>query len=701
MTSETRASSPGLLFYVAMAAIPVGIFLYFFHWQILIPTNTRWLLQGDWGANAIGWNALRHDAWRWPLGATELLAWPNGVMVTFTDSNPLVSLLLKPFAAVLPTPFQFVGPWLFSCLLLQFFVGYALLRHATEDRWLRVLGATLLTLAPTLINRMGHANLCAHWTILASLHVYLNVPRERRRDLWFAVILLLSALIHPYFLPMNAAIWGSDVMRRAWPMLRRLSLGGLAALAARSAAVAALPVAALWATGALGGYKGDAGGFGYYSMALDALINPGTPGYSRFLPVAPQGEGQVFEGFQYLGAGLLLVVAVAIVAALVSPTARRRLRTMSWLAWLAPALFVLTGLALSEDIQLHARNVASNEYDWIPFHLTSTFRASGRLFWPCAYVLILVALELVFTLRRVAALGVGLAAIVLQFLDLPGFTTAARALTAEAAQPETWVLTSSKKWEALIASADVVEFQPPDPHLDGKLFYEIAWRASSLSRPVNVMYTARENPAQKAFEEAARRQFLRGELNPRHLYILTDGCIPGGVDPARIKLVNRVLVIPPANARYPFALRPAPAASFPIGQTVALAPDTPQFRCMLARDWSRPEGWGVWSDGAAPELVFRLPAAPERDLLLTAVVQPFPEGQGVSVMVGGQPVGRWTLAGPPAEYQVRIPRALVSGTQLNVVLKVDRPLAPSAVGPSTDSRQLGVGLQSVRLDLAP
>lgn len=701
MSSDARGRS-GPLFYLAVATIPVGIFLYYFHWQILIPTNTRWLLQGDWGAAAIGWNALRHDGWRWPLGSTALLAWPHGVTVTYTDSNPLMSLLLKPFAGVLPTPFQFVGPWLFSCILLQFFVGYALLRHATEDRWLRVLGATLLTLAPTLINRIGHANLCAHWTILAALSVYLNVRSDVRRDLWFAGILLLSALIHPYFLLMNAAIWGSDVLRRAWPRLRSFAPAELIALAARSAAVAAAPIAALWATGALGGYRGEAGGFGYYSMALDALINPAVAGYSRFLPVAPQGGGQVFEGFQYLGAGLLLLVAAAALAVLASPAARERLRGMGWLAWLAPALLALLALALSDHVQLHGRDVVHVGYDWIPLHITSTFRASGRLFWPCAYVLILVALELVFALRLRVAVGVGLAAVALQFLDLTGFAAAARAQTSQVIWPERWVSTHSRKWDPLIASADVVEFQPPDPHLDGKLFYEIAWRASSLGRPVNVMYTARVKPEQKAFEAASRGRFLRGELNPRHLYIIADGCHPAGVDPARIKLVNKVTIIPPADARYPFPLRPAPAAApFPLGQTVTFDTAAQQFRCLLAQDWSQPEGWGVWSDGAAPELIFRLPAPPARDLQLTVLAQPSPDPQGVTVVVGGRAIGRWTLAGAPAEYRVQIPRALIAGTTLRVVLKVDHPQAPSAVGASSDSRLLGVGLRAVRLDVAP
>ncbi|MBW8881597.1 MAG: hypothetical protein JF615_09290 [Asticcacaulis sp.] len=296
MISKSRANFRGLLFHAVAVALPLGIFAYFYHWQILIPTNATWLLSGDWGANVIGWNALRHDDWHWPLGFTRLLAWPNGVPITYTDSNPLLCLLLKPFSAILPTPFQFTGPWLLSCIVLQFAAAYALLRGDGRDRWLRLLGATLLTVVPTLINRMGHANLCAHWTILLSLYAFIHVQPEGRRDLWYGAILAISALVHPYLLLMNAAIWASDLMRRYIGLVRSRDLRGLFGLAARTAAVAAAPVVALWASGALGGYEGDGGGFGFYSMALDALFNPGFTGYSRFLPVKPQGDGQYFEG---------------------------------------------------------------------------------------------------------------------------------------------------------------------------------------------------------------------------------------------------------------------------------------------------------------------------------------------------------------------------------------------------------------------
>jgi hypothetical protein len=703
MQRNRLSASPGAPFYAAATLIPVAVFLWFFHWQILVPTNVSWLLAGDWGASVIGWSGLRHDDWRWPLGLTKLLAWPSGVPVTYTDSNPLICLLLKPFAGVLPEPFQFTGPWLFGCIVLQFWAAWALLRGAAETRGLRLLGATLLTVVPTLINRMGHANLCAHWTILVALYAFLHVEREGRKDLIYGAVLTLSALVHPYLLLINAAIWASDVLRRSWRALRAGALAAFGALAVRSAAVALVPMAALWAVGGLGGFEGAGGGFGYYSMALDALINPGTAGYSRIFPARPQGEGQVFEGFQYLGAGLIALVLVGL-AALGTRAGRERLCRMGWLAWLGPALFVLFALALSDHIRLHDRVVGRLSYDWIPFHLTSTFRSSGRLFWPCAYVLILVSLTLALSLPRRWAWTVSLAALALQLFDLTGFTAAARGMTAEAAAPNGYIRTPSSKWETLIASATVVEFQPPDPHLEQKAFYEIAWRATALRRPVNVMYTARVDPRQKGFEAAGRKRFLQGQLDPRHLYVVTDGCIPAGVDPSRLKLVNRIMVIPPARASYPFALRPAPPPEpFPLGRTVTVSPETPQLACTLAYDFSPVEDWGAWSNGDNPELIFRLAARPQHDLLLTLVAQPFPtDGQGATVMLGGRAVGRIAMPkGGVATYSVRLPAALISGPTFDVVLHVDHPQQPSVISHSPDVRRLGIGIRSLRLDPAP
>jgi hypothetical protein len=500
---------------------------------------------------------------------------------------------------------------------------------------------------------------------------------------------------------MNASIWGSDILRRGVGGLRDRDWEGLVELGLRMAMVALAPLAAIWATSGVGGRANEAGGFGFYSMSLDALINPGRPNYSRVLPAAPQGQGQVFEGFQYLGAGLLGLLLVAAVALLASRSARRQLWRLRPLVWLAPAMFVLAALALSGYVQLHGRIVRVISYDWLPLRMGDMFRSSGRLFWPSAYLLVLVAIRLVFALPRAWSFAVGLGALALQAFDLPGFVAAARAQTAPAAGPATYAQTPSPKWDALIAAASIVEFQPTSPHVDETAFYELAWRASSMGRPINIMYAARSDPNQAALEAAARHKFLAGEIDPKRLYVVLDGCAPAGLPAERFRQVNGVAIIPPAGGRYSTPLRSAPIPPpFPLAQTVSAEVAPAQLRCILGGDWSLPEPWGVWSDGPAPELIFRLATPPRGDLVLTLSAHSFPpEGQGVTVVAGGRNVARWLLRGEPGRYRARIPHEVARGLVVGVVLKVDRPQSLSSRGLyGADGRQLGVGLRSVRLD---
>jgi hypothetical protein len=161
-------------------------------------------------------------------------------------------------------------------------------------------------------------------------------------------------------------------------------------------------------------------------------------------------------------------------------------------------------------------------------------------------------------------------------------------------------------------------------------------------------------------------------------------------------------VIPPAGSglTLPQAPKSEPIA---LGQTIRFAPGPGDEagRCALGVDWSNREGWGVWSEGADPELAVRLATRPERDLVATFVARGFPSsGQSVSVQVGGRTVGRLALGAEGAPLSVTIPRDTIPGTLLRLVLHVDHPQSPKALGLSPDERLLGVGLESVRLDQA-
>ncbi|MDQ2879203.1 MAG: DUF6311 domain-containing protein, partial [Pseudomonadota bacterium] len=186
-----------LLRLFALAAIVAAAFLGWMHWQMLDITNVGWVLRGsDWGQNSAGLNAYLR-AGHWPGTHEPLMMAPEGASLLMTDSNPLLGLLLKPFAALIPAGgVQFIGWWLLVCLTLHVAFSYALVRRYASDFLTAWLGTALLLL-PTLFNRYSHSNLCAHWTILWALWIFVDQRRVRQFGWWFAVI-AVTGLIHNY-----------------------------------------------------------------------------------------------------------------------------------------------------------------------------------------------------------------------------------------------------------------------------------------------------------------------------------------------------------------------------------------------------------------------------------------------------------------------------------------------------------------------
>lgn len=80
--------------------------------------------------------------------------------MAFTDSIPMLALILKPFSPWLPESFQYFGLWMLACFVLNGYFGLRLMAHATQSQLLRLLGALFFILSPPLIFRAhGHSRL--------------------------------------------------------------------------------------------------------------------------------------------------------------------------------------------------------------------------------------------------------------------------------------------------------------------------------------------------------------------------------------------------------------------------------------------------------------------------------------------------------------------------------------------------------------
>jgi hypothetical protein len=423
-----RARRPTRAGALAAAAVGGVIGAAFFLWiagvRIVNPREIGWLMRSDWEGQFLGWHIFRHESWQWPPGRIVNEMAPVGTSIALTDSIPLAALALKPWARLLPDPFQYFGLWLCLCFALQGAAGAALTACWTRRLPLRIAGAVLFVLSPVLLDRVGHVGLASHWLLLTAFWLYFRRWTggvAARLAAWTALV-AVGGCVQPYvwamLIPLSASAAVHAVQTGAY---RRRDVAVHFGLAV----IASLTVA--WTAGWLVLTSSDnlsMGGLGVFSMNLLGLL--ASNGWAALGPTIPVFEGQTFEGFNYPGAGVLLVAATAV---LLLAGRRPTRRTITMIAPLVCACGVLAILSLSPTITMGRSVVAE-----IPLPDTlrgwySAFRATGRFFWPAGYLLTTSAIAVVCARCRPAvAMTLLCAAIATQAFDLRSRYIADRAV---------------------------------------------------------------------------------------------------------------------------------------------------------------------------------------------------------------------------------------------------------------------------------
>lgn len=533
-----RASLLSALFVIGLGLALFGAWM---HWSVLDPTNVGWLLAGeDRGQSAIGTAAYLRAGGPWPRLYQPLLAAPEGMTLLFTDSIPLIGFMLKPLAGWLPAGLQFIGPWYLLSTLLQVLFAWLLVRRHVADPLVIVLGTVLLAAMPALFNRYGHASLCAQWLILWGLWIFVDDRRSRSVG-WWPAVLALAAMVHSYLLLMVAALWGSAVLMMLARGPNRLRIAISAVLSVVLVGVIAA------AHGVFNGSFLPTASYGSWPVALDAWWNPQNPGYTALLPSSPDRRAIGFEGFQYLGAGLLLMTLVAGWTAArgqISSSARALLRR---LCWLLPAFAVLALVAIGPSPLWRGQPLFELDLPLRIVNLLDPVRAAGRLVWPVTYTLTYAAIVIVAGQRR-APLVLGMA-VALQVIDIAPMMASIRATSARADDPTIFSRTLDPRWNLLVARATAIEFEPPEPYRDLQLMEEVTWRAIRACRPVRYFYASREAPTTRARIDTDAAAFREGRIDPTRFYVLLDGRAPLSLA-GRVRYLDGIAVIPPSSVSF-------------------------------------------------------------------------------------------------------------------------------------------------------
>ncbi|MCL2178225.1 MAG: DUF6311 domain-containing protein [Proteobacteria bacterium] len=406
-----------LLNYITPCLLGAASFFCVLGPRILNPTNIRWLGEGDPLACYLGWLFFRYSPWAFPAGSNPDYGLENALSLVHSGATSLLALLFKPFSAILPEPFQYDGIWLLVCFVLQAVFAWKLMSLITDGFWARFAGIFLFIFSPPMLQRLnGHYSLVSHFLILAALYMALRSLRHTEMNFWprtiiWSLLLACSVMIHPYFVGLVGAIWASDWSWR-WYKSRKNHREPLAEF---TFLVCALTFTC-WQCGYFSPVQSIDEGFGFYRMNLLSLFDS-NGSYSFFMKDIPSAPGET-EGFNFLGLGAICLLLFAL-PILIGRT-EYAVSLIKRRPFLFAAMVALFLFSLSKNISLGPYSVSIKLSPFMN-NVASVFRASGRIFWPVWYCLLILFIYAIFRASRyrTACLLLAISAII-QVTDTSG-----------------------------------------------------------------------------------------------------------------------------------------------------------------------------------------------------------------------------------------------------------------------------------------
>lgn len=427
MRFPKKPSLEQLAFAAAITIVPILLCGFMFGFDIPLASAKFWSNpKNDMLVMTAAYEAFIRQPWTFPLTMVSGLL-PHPVSIVFTDSIPWLSILLK--ASGLGRYFNPLGLFLMISYPLQAWSMAALLRSlGVKDRVALAIGGFIALLMPTWFARQfGHIALSGHWLVLFALALSVSSARfgmTPKRVAGFVLLAALATGIHAYHLVPIGACFGAallaELSQRRIDAWKRMPIAAVAVLTAVAGSAFLLGYAD--GTSSTGG----ADALGVYSMNALAPIWPqasnlfGQAWNGAWFNKTLAPTGQYFEGFQFMGVGVLLLVAIMLGLTVRDLSAGRRPEFGFWTRWtpLILAMACLTAWAIGWIVYAgpwHLFDVPKPKGKLAD--IVATYRAHGRFFWAPAYLLTAIAINWVSRLRRPIDLGLLVAALLVQAYD--------------------------------------------------------------------------------------------------------------------------------------------------------------------------------------------------------------------------------------------------------------------------------------------
>ena len=292
------------------------MFIIVFGYKVINPFYDAWIFASsdpDIKQHYLGWCHFRTSTWSFPLGLIDSLSYPYPQSCLWTDSIPLFAIIFKLFRGFLPKIFQYLGFYGFLSMALMGGFSALLIQRVTRGRSgefiLPFLGVFPFVLSTTIIQRMFyHTSLTAHYFIIIALLIMLDSPykySQRKLFTLWPILNLLIIMIHPYLCAMVLIIELFSLLDEY--LITKKWQRPLCCLVLSLAAV----IIGLFLEGAFYGNTSASYDMGNYEANILTFINP--MGFSRIMPSMETAYGTQYEGFGYLGLGMLILALIAFI----------------------------------------------------------------------------------------------------------------------------------------------------------------------------------------------------------------------------------------------------------------------------------------------------------------------------------------------------------------------------------------------------
>lgn len=676
--------------------------------KIIWPTNIKWLV-GDNLDALVAWQFFRHTPlFQSPLGANYPYGMGLSGSIIYAESLFIFAFPFKLFSSLLPVKFQYSGLWVFVCFILQTLFSWELLKKITHNQTLLLVGSLFFVLSPVFLFRIqeGSLSFLGQWLILAGILLYFSL---NFRSYAWCTLLVASSLIHPYFLLMLLALWGADLIKRiifvelSYPKLIKFIFFTLLTV-----------LIVLWQVGYFilqSGYEGP--GLGLYRTNLLSFINPFYANWSYILPLSPHTAGD-YEGFSYLGLGMIMLGLLGLAGLLALSDQRRKLivgvNTKKIIPLVAITLFLMV-LALSNRIVI-------GQYEWIQYKLPDflgIFRATGRMALPLYYLIYIGVFYLIVNCyKQKTAVTLILICLVIQITD----SSRKFIETRHCFNPPCYhSALKSSVWSKIAKKYKKVILLLPESHpSDWKI---LARYAAFNGLSINSGYFARVDFEKlRKNKKVLLNKILQGQLDKDSVYLVKDEKLRQIVTHVKMNLPYKVL-----NTDGYFLLLPGWVESstkaerrnwvkgtysnrYRLGTRISFEKPSDNFKHYASSSlgWSFAEGSGTWTSGENSMILLNLNERPASDLQLTIEGMPYINAKhprlDVEVVVNQRSLGyfNYTLGNSSTAKQITIPKSVINRNNfLLLQFKFKNAISPKKLHLSPDNRQLGLFISSLTL----